>query len=267
MFWKRFLSGAVLILAELALFYIGGIPLLVFTWFLSLVGQYELYRAVSIQKSTFANVGYIITTLYYINLYTGVIKDFLLFILLMVLVFMFIYVFKYYKYNVEQVALAFFGVYYVPVMLSFIYRVRMHGYHGVFFVWLIIIASWGADTCAYCVGMLCGKHKMAPVLSPKKSIEGAIGGVIGGSLIALLYAYIMSKFIDISNFELALSVIVTMCGALISIFGDLCASAIKRNYNIKDFGKLIPGHGGVLDRFDSVIFTAPLVYVLVFYLT
>ena len=108
---------------------------------------------------------------------------------------------------------------------------------------------------------------MAPVLSPKKSIEGAVGGVIGGSLIALLYAYIMSKFINISDFELLLSVIVTMCGALISIFGDLCASAIKRNYNIKDFGKLIPGHGGVLDRFDSVIFTAPLVYVLVFYLT
>lgn len=267
MFWKRVASGSVLVLVLAFTFYYGGIPLLITTWFLSVVGQFELYRAIKIEKSTFANMGYLITTGYYVNLYTGIIEDFLLFILLTVLIFMFIYVVKYKKYDVTQVGLAFLGVYYVPVMLSFIYRVRMHGYHGIFFVWLIIIASWGADTCAYIVGMLFGKHKMAPVLSPKKSYEGAIGGVIGASLIALLDAYVMTKIIDISHYELLISVIVTMCGALMSIFGDLAASAIKRQYSIKDYGNIIPGHGGVLDRFDSVIFTAPLVYVLVFYLT
>ena len=229
--------------------------------------MFELYRAISIEKSSFAYAGYVLTTGYYINLYTNIIKDALLFIILTVLIFMFLYVFKYYKYDITQAALAFLGIYYVPVMLSFIYRVRMHGYHGIYFVWLIIIASWGADTFAYIIGMLFGKHKMAPVLSPKKSIEGAVGGVVGASLIALLDAYVMSHIIDLSDREFIISIVVTTCGALMSIFGDLAASAIKRNHKVKDFGNLIPGHGGVMDRFDSVIFTAPLIYVLVFYLT
>ncbi|MBQ9341775.1 MAG: phosphatidate cytidylyltransferase [Lachnospiraceae bacterium] len=267
MFWKRVASGVVLISVLGAGFYFGGILLLVIMWLLSLIGQFELYRAVKIEKSLFAYSGYFITTGYYINLYMDIIKDPLIFIILTVLVFMFIYVFKYYKYDITLAGLAFLGVYYVPVMLSFIYRVRMHGYHGFFFVWLIMIASWGADTCAYIIGMLFGKHKLAPVLSPKKSIEGAIGGVVGASLIALLDAFLMTRYSDISDYELLISVIVTICGALMSIFGDLAASAIKRNHDVKDFGNLIPGHGGVLDRFDSVIFTAPLVYVLVFYLT
>ena len=96
-------------------------------------------------------------------------------------------VFAYPKYNTQQIFAAFFGVLYVAVMLSFIYRTRLLD-GGVFTVWLVFVCSWGCDTCAYCVGKLIGKHKMAPVLSPKKSVEGGIGGILGAALIGALYA-------------------------------------------------------------------------------
>ena len=167
---------------------------------------------------------------------------------------LFVYVFGYPKYRAEQVMAAFFGVVYVAVMLSFIYLTRNLP-DGKFLVWLIFLCSWGCDTCAYCVGMLIGKHKMAPVLSPKKSIEGAVGGVVGAALLGMIYA-------AATQGKMAEYALICGVGALISMVGDLAASAIKRNQNIKDYGKLIPGHGGILDRFDSVIITAPVIYYL-----
>jgi phosphatidate cytidylyltransferase len=155
----------------------------------------------------------------------------------------------------------FFALFYVSIMLSYIYQVRVLE-DGHILVWLIFIGAWGSDTCAYCVGMLFGKRKMAPKLSPKKSIEGCIGGVVGAALIGYIYALILgSKMVGIDNPRL-LFAIIGASASVISQFGDLAASAIKRNFDIKDYGSLIPGHGGILDRFDSIIFTAPIVYYL-----
>ena len=120
-------------------------------------------------------------------------------------------------------------------MLACIYQTRMLP-GGTFHVWLIFLCSWGCDTCAYCVGVLFGKHKMAPVLSPKKSVEGAVGGVVGAILLGIIYAAATKG----GMVEYA---IICGVGALISMVGDLAASAIKRNQGIKDYGKLIPGHG------------------------
>ena len=175
-------------------------------------------------------------------------------IIISMILILFVYVFGYPKYHAEQVMAAFFGVVYVAVMLSFIYLTRSLP-DGKFLVWLIFLCSWGCDTCAYCVGMLIGKHKMAPVLSPKKSIEGAGGGVAGAALLGVIYA-------AATQGKMAEYALICAVGALISMVGDLAASAIKRNQNIKDYGKLIPGHGGILDRFDSVIITAPVIYYL-----
>ena len=122
-------------------------------------------------------------------------------------------------------------------MLACIYQTRMLP-GGTFHVWLIFLCSWGCDTCAYCAGMLFGKHKMAPVLSPKKSVEGAVGGVTGSVILGLLYALI-------TRGPLLQYAVICGIGALISMVGDLAASAIKRNMEIKDYGKLIPGHGGI----------------------
>ena len=175
-------------------------------------------------------------------------------VILSLILLMFVYVFLYPKYQADQIMAAFFGLVYVAVMLSFILLTR-NLENGKILVWLIFFCSWGCDTCAYCVGMLIGKHKMAPVLSPKKSIEGAVGGVAGAAALGAIYAAATHA----PALEYA---VICGVGALISMVGDLAASAIKRNKGIKDYGKLIPGHGGILDRFDSVIFTAPVIYYM-----
>ena len=108
---------------------------------------------------------------------------------------------------------------------------------------------------------LIGKHKMSPVLSPKKSVEGAVGGVVGAALLGAIYAAVVGSHLEAENPVITYAIICAV-GALISMVGDLAASAIKRNHNIKDYGTLIPGHGGIMDRFDSVIFTAPVIYYL-----
>lgn len=127
-------------------------------------------------------------------------------------------------------------------------------------MWLIFLSSWGCDTFAYCTGMLLGRHKLAPVLSPKKSIEGAVGGVAGAALLGFIYASLFgASMAELDNPQAACTIACAIA-AVISQIGDLAASAIKRNHNIKDYGHLIPGHGGILDRFDSMIFTAPAIY-------
>ena len=199
-------------------------------------------------------VGYLGAVLYYIAMKADFGNYGTMAIIISMILILFVYVFGYPKYHAEQVMAAFFGVVYVAVMLSFIYLTRSLP-DGKFLVWLIFLCSWGCDTCAYCVGMLIGKHKMAPVLSPKKSIEGAVGGVAGAALLGVIYA-------AATQGKMAEYALICAVGALISMVGDLAASAIKRNQNIKDYGKLIPGNGGILDRFDSVIITAPVIYYL-----
>ena len=110
--------------------------------------------------------------------------------------------------------------------------------------------------------MLIGRHKMSPKLSPKKSVEGAVGGVVGAALLTALFGTVFRQAMEITTAEVWALAAIAAVGALISMVGDLAASAIKRNYDIKDYGTLIPGHGGILDRFDSVIITAPIVYFL-----
>lgn len=124
-------------------------------------------------------------------------------------------------------------------------------------VWMIFIAAFGSDIFAYFTGFVIGKHKMAPHLSPKKTIEGAIGGVIGAGIIGAFFGIFVAKSL------MADCIIIGVLGACISECGDLVASSFKRMMGIKDYGHLIPGHGGVLDRFDSVIFLAPAVYYYV----
>ncbi|MCD7830791.1 MAG: phosphatidate cytidylyltransferase [Firmicutes bacterium] len=133
--------------------------------------------------------------------------------------------------------------------------------NGVFLVPLIIICSWGTDIFAYVFGSLFGRHKLSPVVSPKKSIEGSVGGTVMAAALTVAYGAIVSHFTSLSANYAALFV----TGILISVIsqmGDLNASAIKRSHNVKDFGKIFPGHGGMLDRFDSVIAACPALYII-----
>jgi phosphatidate cytidylyltransferase len=261
MFKTRLLSGIVLVVAALVLIITGGDVLLVSTLIISYIGMFELLRIFHIEKELPGIVGYLAATVYYCNLRFDFMPDMMMLVLGFLIVLLAVYVFTYPKFRTEQILAAFFAVFYVAVMLSYVYQTRMLG-AGKYIVWLIFLCSWGCDTCAYCVGMLIGKHKMSPKLSPKKSVEGAVGGVVGAALLTLLYGFIFKESMGSSSIHIYIMAAISAAGALISMVGDLAASAIKRNYEIKDYGKLIPGHGGILDRFDSVIFTAPIIYFL-----
>lgn len=258
MFKTRLLSGIVLVLVALLTIISGG-PILFMTLLcISLIGMQELYRVMGVREEKFnllQGAGYAGIILYYTLIYFDLGRFGELALIGALVLMMFVYVFTYPKYHASQIMAAFFGIVYVGVMLSYIYQTRMLEPDGKFLVWLVFICSWGCDTCAYCVGMLIGKHKMAPVLSPKKSVEGAVGGVVGAALIGVIYGAVLGR-------DMVAYGVISAVGALISMVGDLAASAIKRNMGIKDYGKLIPGHGGILDRFDSVIFTAPIIYFL-----
>lgn len=163
------------------------------------------------------------------------------------------------KTTIKDIMVTFFGICYITFFLSFI--ALLHGIeNGKYLIWFILIAAWGTDTCAYFVGSKFGKHKFSKI-SPKKSIEGCIGGTIGSVIIALIYTFAINKLAGLD----ILYIYIALIGALLSILsqiGDLSASSIKRTVGIKDFGNLIPGHGGMLDRIDSIIFIAPFAYFL-----
>ena len=261
MFKTRLISGIILVIVLIATVGTGGNVLFGLLAVVSLIGLTELYKVIEVQNKLLGFAGYLATVAYYVLLYTGNLQYMTLFTIVFLVLVMAVYVFTFPNYRSEQVMTVFFGVFYVAVMLSYIYQTRMLEDGGIV-VWLIFLSSWGSDTCAYCVGMLIGKHKMAPVLSPKKSVEGGIGGVAGAALLGALYALAIAGLNPAEGHTPLMYALICAVGALISMVGDLAASAIKRNKEIKDYGTLIPGHGGILDRFDSVIFTAPFIYFL-----
>ncbi len=160
----------------------------------------------------------------------------------------------------EKIAVCFAGGLLIPYLLSAL--IRIHGTeHGRFFILIPFIFAFLSDTGAYFAGIFLGKHKMAPVISPKKTWEGAIGGVAGAIISMLIYCAVLQLFFNFKvNYLFA--VLYGVLGSVGSVFGDLCFSAIKRQTGIKDYGNLIPGHGGILDRFDSMIVAAPLAEIL-----
>ncbi len=263
MFKVRLISGIILVIIALFTIISGGYVLFGTLLAISLIGLGEFNRALKLHGedgNALAITGYI-TTLFYYGMLAFHFENYSESMILGILIaFLFVYVFTFPKYPAEKVMSGFFGVIYVSVMLAFIYRTR-NLTDGAFLVWLIFLCSWGCDTCAYCAGMLFGKHKMSPILSPKKTIEGAVGGVAGAALLGAIYALAVGRYLQ-SGGHVAGFALICAVGALLSMVGDLAASAIKRNVQIKDYGTLIPGHGGILDRFDSVIFTAPIIYFL-----
>lgn len=308
MFWTRLLSGIILLVIAIGSIWLGAPVLTAVLLVVSLVGYRELTKAlgvpsgekkaVTVDNADSGNtffvtasgwtaievIGMAGTVLYYAAIEYGMYlynpcnvrpavwsgrgDEWLVgCVVLVFLAELFVYVFAFPKYQAEQVIAGFFAFVYAPVMLSFIELTRLTR-EGIFTVWLILISSWGCDTCAYAVGKLIGKKKIFPVLSPKKSLEGCIGGVMGAALLGFLYGKVLiirfSAMSDVFAWQVAL---ICAVGAVMSMVGDLAASAIKRNKGIKDYGKLIPGHGGIMDRFDSVIITAPMVYFMTKLLT
>lgn len=264
-FLERLISGIILVIIALVTIILGKDVLLVTVVAISVIGFYELAKVYGLQWKLPGICGYIATIVYYALIRMDYKEYIIVFFIAYLIVLMGTYVFTFPKFKAEDVMVCFFGMFYVVLMLSYIYQVRMMQ-DGAYIVWLIFLCSWGCDTCAYLVGVMFGKHKMAPVLSPKKSIEGGIGGVAGAALLGFIYATIFKDKITIDNANIIFPIVCAV-GGIISQIGDLTASGIKRNHDIKDYSRLIPGHGGILDRFDSVIITAPIIYYLVAFLT
>ena len=156
------------------------------------------------------------------------------------------------KTNFKDIAYTFIGIFYVVFFMMFV--ALIDGMNNG------IIAAWGTDIFAYVVGMAIGKHKYTAV-SPKKSIEGCIGGTLGAIILMLIYTYVVNKYFGMNysyTFIAGIGIILSLVGQI----GDLAASSIKRYVDIKDYSNLIPGHGGMLDRIDSLIFLAPFAYAL-----
>ncbi len=251
-----------------------GIPLVIIvlllgsTWLrlavavISCIALYEIYHVMRENYKPIKWLGYSIIGIYYL-LFEWIKSDFLIFMGLIVILLLTVMVIKYPKYSIVDVALTLFPVLYTGLLFSFIVLIRDIE-HGMFWVWLIPISSWGSDTFAYFTGITIGKHRLAPHLSPKKTIEGSIGGVLGAGVIGYIYTMLYTSYSapELRKY-MVLVLIAVMLSAVLSQIGDLAASAIKRYFKEKDFGYLLPGHGGILDRFDSLLFVAPAIYAAV----
>ena len=238
---------------------------------LSLIGIYEFYNAVSrAGYKPVKIIGYVSCLSLLIIGYekmlagseglvsflcSGKFLSFVVYVILAVL--MSLIVFEHKKYNVSDIAITVFGIVYVVFLFSFIITTR-NMENGAYYIWLIFISAWATDTFAFFTGITIGKRKLIPAVSPKKTKEGSVGGIIGCVIAVSLYGiYLRSVLPEVPFYHFI--VIGLLCG-VISQIGDLAASAVKRFVNIKDYGNIMPGHGGVLDRVDSILFVAPVIY-------
>lgn len=162
--------------------------------------------------------------------------------------------------NINDVTVTILGIVYIPLMLIFFSIIRSKFELGKVLIWYIFISAWGSDIFAYLVGSRIGKHKFTKI-SPNKSIEGCIAGVVGAVVIAIIYTIAINSIMH-TNISVLIASIIVIILSIIGQTGDLAASSIKRYCGIKDFSEVIPGHGGLLDRIDSVILILPFAYIL-----
>ena len=169
------------------------------------------------------------------------------------------------KTNAADIAMTLFGILYIVGFFSFV--ALLYGYEsngrslGKFYIAYLFLATWGSDIFAYLIGVKFGKHRFSKI-SPKKSIEGCIAGTVSGVLLVVLVTVIFNNFFDF-NINYLLITIIGLIITVLGQIGDFSASCIKRYAEVKDFSNLLPGHGGIIDRFDSVIFAAPFAYYLI----
>ncbi|NLK42900.1 MAG: phosphatidate cytidylyltransferase [Tissierellia bacterium] len=243
------LSSGVIGLILLVFILIKGGNLLYFSLFiLSIIGLREFYKAVENIKVTPSYIiGYLGTTGIFLSSLIPNINLDLIFTIIVLALLIILVTQK--KYTLKDISLTLFGIVYIPYLLFHI------GYlDNSIYIYLIFIIAFGTDTFAYISGNMFGKKKLCPTISPNKTVEGFIGGILGSVFLVITY----SLYFKIKPVWSV--VLLSVLSSILSQLGDLAASRIKRITKIKDFGNIMPGHGGVLDRFDSIIFTAPVIY-------
>ncbi len=261
MLWKRVVTAIVAVPLLIGILLLPKIWLTVLVVIASIIGLFEFYRAVGlIKKPALCIMGYLATILFGLGTLFRTSGNMAIFFGFMMILFVVLLIQRS-TVTLTDVSLLIFSLIYIPYFLLNISYIRAIEPYGNYYVWLVFICAFSADTFAYVVGKLFGRHKLCPSISPKKTVEGALGGIIGCGLSCLLYGVIMTYWAGIPV-GLPRLFILGMVVGLISEIGDLLASIIKRQYGIKDFGNLLPGHGGILDRCDSVILVAPTIFLM-----
>lgn len=238
--------------------YSGGLYLYLFTAAVSLMGLFEYYRAMSnIGINPNKVFGYISVILYYIMFLLPITFDRPGFLIALSVITLLTCGIIRQKNNIADISINILGITYIPFLIShllFIVNLK----YGNIILWLPFLTAWFTDTFAYFVGIYMGRKKLCPKISPKKTVEGALGGIAGSIIFSIITGIIINYFgVEIRLIHFVITGF--LCG-IASEIGDLVASYIKRFTGIKDFGNIIPGHGGILDRFDSILFTIPVIY-------
>lgn len=252
---KTRILSALIMLPLLGIVFIGGRLLLVACFLIGIMGVREFYHGFENLniKPSYLVASISILGLYAINLFAPAEYHYYMLWFLAVVVMSLLTLFNIENRELPDAMATLTGIFYVIFLSFHVTLTEQTAEYGVL-VWLIFLTAFGTDSMAYFTGYLIGKHKLAPKISPKKTIEGSVGGILGSVLLCGLFGYFVIPRI------LLHCIVIGVLGGVISQFGDLTASIFKRKMGIKDYGNLIPGHGGILDRFDSVLFTAPLVY-------
>lgn len=249
----RVISGLIM-LPLVILVFLGGKVLMLACFAIGIMGVREFFNGFhELEVKPSYGEAYISAVLLYcVNLFTDDFKWYMLWFFTVILMSL-LYLFKINERKLEDAMATVTGVFYVVFFSFHVTLVEQTENYGLL-VWLIFLTAFGTDVMAYFSGYLFGKHKLCPVISPKKTIEGSIGGTLGSIVLCGIFGYFVMPEILIH------CIIIGIIGGIVSQFGDLTASIFKRKMGIKDYGNLIPGHGGILDRFDSVLFTAPVIY-------
>ncbi len=256
--FKRIVSAIIGLPFLLTIVIAGGTPLFIAFLVISLIGLWEFYNACKHKFAPIKSVGYMgaIAILMLVRFMPRFVYISMLFFVLTVILNSVKLAGK--KYNFVDISITLYSLVYIPFLLGHILLIDKQPNNIV--IWLVFITAWGTDTFAYFSGYIFGKRKLCPSISPKKTVEGATGGILGSMIISLVFGYFLLKD------HLFIVASIGIIGSVAAQIGDLSASLVKRYVDIKDFGNIMPGHGGVLDRFDSVLFTAPVVYYMLVFL-
>ncbi len=250
--FKRIMSAIVFIPIFVFVILKGGMYLEAASIFIVFVALFEMFRALKNKYKPLSIPTYLLVVM--LILFRDNNMAFVSFIVVYIIYLIIYYVINN-ELNISDISVTFFLSFYIIFSIYHIYL--LGNLESKYFIFYLFILAWVTDSGAYFVGRSIGKHKLAPTVSPNKTIEGAVGGII----ITTITCTVLTYFIDPSR--IVTGVVLGVLGSFVSIFGDLFLSKIKRELSIKDYGKLIPGHGGILDRFDSVILIAPLVYYII----
>jgi phosphatidate cytidylyltransferase len=265
----RVISAAFAIALLAVIVYLGGIAIGIAVSVLAFIGIIEFYKALSKGgfKPSYVLGGISCLPLVYAA-FSGILPKGLLleqahvalaaaiFVFVLIVVLFCLIMFTDGSYRIKDAAATLFGIAYVVFPLSFVTLTRNMD-QGWLYMWMIFIGAWATDTFAYFFGVTLGRTKIVPKISPKKSLEGCVGGVVGCAAAMTAFGAYFNSTLGVPLVHFV--VIGLICG-VISQLGDWSASVIKRAVGIKDYGNIMPGHGGVMDRVDSILFTAPVVY-------